>query len=834
MKSALGELALERGGCGGAQGLERSSLRPCPPPQPREDPSARQPCSWRFARCCPRAVNRTAGSASEAPRGAGTSAEPSASVIPFNPLVLPRAVGTDLIERWGPRGPRVLKCSAQGYTAGIQIRVLRSQSWALGSADSRSGPIAALSNCKPRFSVSLFLSHSQGLLGWAQKDLRSEFGIAGGPHPGGLRPSTWSQDASRDYGLGVASPRGDPGLGERDWAGECGHGVGDGGPGEWPGRCALDREEGEVGGQDAGGAGAPGVLGAQDRVIGKPSAPQSHEVELQHWEFGKRDSQGTYSSRDAELQDQEFGKRDSQGTYSSRDAELQDQEFGKRDSLGTYSGRDASLQDWDFGKRDALGAYTSRDEERQGPESGQKDLLSRYSGSQDSGQQGPGFGRSDFGRSAWVPDYSGGLPRDFGARALSAGFSLEEAQRQDTEFEKKTPGRVSPGAAGRDAGWPETAEAGGVFPTSGPQPQDGAPGQRDPGGWQGGATSREVGGLQAGGTRSPGEADREGAERGWARDFGLGVGAQPEAAFGPGRRGWGGSFCGEAVERSPQFGLIGADRAGGAGLSPCGQVGGGPFLPPEGAVDWTDQLGLRNLEVSSCVRAGGSGEVREDGVGQTGWAEHVGVTDAGLVRRPQSGGAEAPGGLGVGDQDWTSEDGGPSQAREGGVGQTDWSGTEAGEFLKSRECGVGQADWTPEQRDRELRPGGVDWGDSLGLRHLEVPCELDSESSQGPRGRGLDQVDWAQDSELRNVELPAEAPECGLGDLSQSPEPGVGNDDLSASGLEARGPSEARELGVGEMSGPDAEDGDPFLPPVVICPEEDGYGLQESPAFGPR
>ncbi|XP_068844667.1 182 kDa tankyrase-1-binding protein isoform X2 [Capricornis sumatraensis] len=673
---------------------------------------------------------------------------------------------------------------------------------------------------------------SEGLLGWAQKDLRSEFGIAGGPHPGSFPPSTWSQDASRDYGLGVASPRGDPGLGERDWTGECGHGVGDRGPGEWPGRCALDREESEVGGQDAGGAGAPGVLGAQDRVIGKPSAPQSHEVELQHWEFGKRDSQGTYSSRDAELQDQEFGKRDSQGTYSSRDAELQDQEFGKRDSLGTYSGRDASLQDWDFGKRDALGAYTSRDEEGQGPESGQKDLLGRYSSSQDSGQQGPGFGRSDFGRSAWVPDYSSGLPRDFGARALSAGFSLEEAQRQDTEFEKKTPGRVSPEAAGRDAGWPETAEAGAVFPTSGPQPQDGAPGQRDPGGWQGGATSREVGGLQAGGTRSPGEADREGAERGWAGDFGLGVGAQPEAAFGPGRRGWGGSFCGEAAERSPQFGIIGDDRAGGAGLSPCGQLGGGPFLPPEGAVDWTDQLGLRNLEVSSCVRAGGSGEVREDGVGQTGWAEHVGVTDAGLVHRPQSGGAEAPGGLGVGDQDWTSEDGGPNQAREGGVGQTDWSGTEAGEFFKSRERGV-QADWTPEQRDRELRPGGVDWGDSLGLRHLEVPCELDSESSQGPRGCGLDQVDWAQDSELRNVELPAEAPECGLGDLSPSPEPGVGNDDLSASGLEARGPSEARELGVGEMSGPDAEDGDPFLPPVVICPEEDGYGLQESPAFGP-
>ena len=678
------------------------------------------------------------------------------------------------------------------------------------------------------------LSHSQGLLGWAQKDLQSEFGIARGPHPGGFRPSTWSQDASRDYSLGVASPRGDPGLGERDWASECGHGVGEGGPGEWAGRCALDCEEGEVGGQDGRGAGAPGGLGTQDRAIGKPSAPQSHEVDLQHWEFGKRDSQGTYSSRDAELQDQEFGKRDSQGTYSSRDAELQDQEFGKRDSLGTYSGRDASLQDWDFGKRDALGAYASRDEEGQGPESGQKDPLGRYSSSQDAGQQDPGFRRSDFGRSAWVPDYSGGLTRDFGARALTAGFSLEEAQRQDTEFEKKTPGRVSPGVAGRDAGWPETTEAGSVFSASGSQLQDGDPGQRDPGGWQGGADSREVGGPQAGGARSPGEADREGAERGWAGDFGLGVGAQPELAFGPGQRGGGSGFSAEAAEQSPQFGIIGDDRAGGASLSTCGQLGGGPFLPPEGAVGWTDQLGLWNLEVSSCVRAGSSSEAREDGVGQTGWADQAGVTDAGLVRRSQSGGAEAPGRLGVGDQDWPSEVGGPSQTREGGVGQTDWSGAEAGEFLKSRERGVGQADWTPEPRDRELGPGGVDWGDSLGLRHLEVPCELDSETSQGPRGRRLDQVDWAQDSELRNVELPAEARECGVGDVSQPLEPGVGNDDLSALGLEARGSSEARELGVGEMSGPDAEDGDPFLPLVVICPEEDGSGLQESPAFGPR
>lgn len=699
------------------------------------------------------------------------------------------------------------------------------------------------------------LSDSQGLLGWAQKDLQSEFGIAGGPHPGGFRPSTWSQDASRDYGLGGASPLGDPGLGERDWAGTCGHGVGEGRPGEWAGRCALDREEkGEVGGQDRHGAGALGSLGAQDRAIGKPGTLQSHEVDLQHWEFGKRDSQGTYSSRDVELQDQEFGKRDSQGTYSSRDAELQDQEFRKRDSLGTYSGRDASLQDWDFGKRDALGAYSSRDEEGQGPESGQKDPLGRYSGSQDAGQQDQGFRRSnparstygprgaetpgrDFGRSAWVPDYSGGLPRDFGARALSSGFSLEEAQRQDTEFEKKTPGRASPGAAGRDVGWPETPETGGVFPASGPQPQDGALGQRDPGGWQGGAASREVGGPQAGGAQSPGEADsedRDGARRGWAGDFGLGVGAQPEAAFGPGRRGWGGSFCAEASERSSQFGIIGDDRAGAASLSPCGQLGGGPFLPPEGAVDWTDQLGLRNLEVSSCVRAASSSEAREDGVGQTGWADRGAVTGAGLAGHLQGGGAEAPGGLGVGDHDWTSDVGGPSQAREGGVGQTDWSGAEAGEFLKSREHGVGQADWTPDPRDRELGPGGVDWGDSLGLRHLEVPCDLDTESSQGPRGCGLDQVDWAQDSEFRNVELPGEARECGVGDVGQSPEPGVGNDALSTPRLEARGPSEARELGVGEMSGLDAEDGDPLLPLVVICPEEDGYGLQESPAFGPR
>lgn len=453
-------------------------------------------------------------------------------------------------------------------------------------------------------------------------------------------------------------------------------------------------------------------------------------------------------------------------------------------------------------------------------------------------------------------------------RALSAGFSLEEAQQQDEEFEKKIPsGGDSPGKASGDAGQSEERESGDLFSPSTPQSQDGALGQRDQNSWQGSGASQEVGGLQGrqqAGGQSPGDADQEDREvgqRGWASDFSLGVVHQPEVAFSPGHRDWSGDFCLEDTERSHQFGIIGNDRVSGAGLSSSSKMD--HFVSPEktsaGPVDWTDQLGLRNLEVSSCVRSGGSSEAREDAVGRMGWSDNLGLRDVDLASRLETGGSEEPRGIGVGEKEWTSDVGvrgrdlagageveGHSQARESGVGQTDWSGVEAGEFLKSRERGVGQADWTPGLglrntapgagcSPRELRAGQADWGSNLGLRNLEMPCDLESGGSWEPRGCGVGQMDWTQDLALRDVELSralSEAREHGVGEVSQCPELGLRDNGVLSPGLEARDPSEARELGVGETSGPETQGKDNSLPSLETRPEDLRMETGEASRFG--
>uniref|UniRef100_A0A4X1VPC9 182 kDa tankyrase-1-binding protein n=1 Tax=Sus scrofa TaxID=9823 RepID=A0A4X1VPC9_PIG len=707
---------------------------------------------------------------------------------------------------------------------------------------------------------------SEGLLGWAQKDLQSEFGIAADPHPSQFSPSGWSQDTSQDYSLGSTSPRGDLGLRERDWTSQCGQGVGEGSSREWASRCGIGQEEMQVSHPDGSGASAPGGLMGQDWEIGKPAqpgTPQGQEVDVQAWEFRKRDSQGSYCSRDVALQDQEFRKRDSLGTCSSRDMGLQDWEFGKRDCLGAYTHRDEDEQSQKPGKKDQLGGYSSQDADQQDQEFGKSDSsLSVYSGHHAEQLD------QDFGKSAWMGSYGGrGSPealgsqdRSCGTRVLSAGFSPEEAQQQDEEFEKKLlRGRDSPGEASRDAGWPEKTETGGLFGPSSPQSQDGALGQRDRSNWQGSGASQEVGGLrgrQQAGDLSPGDAhqeDRGAGQRGWASDFSLGVVPQPEVAFSPRPPDWSSDFSMEAAERSLQFGIIGNDRASGAGLSPSCEMGGGPFVPPTetlaGTMDWSDQLGLRNLDVSSCVGSGGSSEGRQDAVGQMGWADNLGLKDVEPAGRLETGGSEEPRGTGLGEKDWTSEVGvrgrdlaaagevgGHGHARESGVGQTDWSGVEAGEFLKSRDRGVGQADWTPDLglRDRELGAGQGHWGDSLGLRNLEVPRDFESEGSQGPRGCGVGQMDWTQDAELQDAEspgAPSEAREHGVGEVSQSPEPGLRNTGVSSPGLDAREPSGARELGVGETSGPETQRQDHTLPAVETCPEDHEMDVGESPGF---
>lgn len=751
---------------------------------------------------------------------------------------------------------------------------------ALGSADSAElTPTPIESN---RCFFVCFFSYSQGLLGWSQKDLQSEFGITGDPQPSSFSPSSWCQGASQNYGLGGASPRGDPGLGERDWTSKYGQGAGEGSTREWASRRGIGQEEMEASSsQDQSEVSAPGVLTAQDRVVGKPAqlgTQRSQEADVQDWEFRKRDSQGTYSSRDAELQDQEFGKRDSLGTYSSRDVSLGDWEFGKRDSLGAYASQDANEQGQNLGKRDHHGRYSSQDADEQDWEFQKRDVSLGTYGSRDAEPQ-----EQEFGKSAWIRDYSSGgssrtldaQERGFGTRPLSSGFSPEEAQQQDEEFEKKIPSvEDSLGEGSRDAGRPGQRESGGLFSPSTAHRPDGALGQRDQSSWQNSDASREVGGhqeRQQAGAQGPGSADLEDGElgkRGWVGEFSLSVGPRREAAFSPGQQDWSPDFCIEASERSYQFGIIGNDRVSGAGFSPSSKMGGGHFVPPgkttAGSVDWTDQLGLRNLEVSSCVGSGGSSEAREDAVGQMGWSGGLSLRDMNLAGCLESGGSEEPEGIGVGEKDWTSDvnvkskdltevgkGGGHSQARESGVGQTDWSGVEAGEFLKSRERGVGQADWTPDLGLRNMAPGAVcspgehkelgvgqmDWGNNLGLRDLEVSCDPESGGSQGLRGCGVGQMDWTRDLAPRNVELfgtPSEAREHGVGGVSQCPEPGLRHNGSLSPGLEARDPLEARELGVGETSGPETQGEDDSSSSLEPHPADPGMETGEALSFGAR
>lgn len=707
---------------------------------------------------------------------------------------------------------------------------------------------------------------SEGLLGWAQKDLQSEFGVAADSHPSGFGPSSWSQDASQTYSLGGRSPRGDPGLGKRDWSSKCGQGSGEGSTREWASRCSLGQEVIGIGSsQDE------SEVPVHERAVGKLAqlglGPQGLEADAQQWEFGKRGSQDPYSSLDKELQDQEFGKRDSLGSFSTRDASLQDWEFGKRASVSTN--QDTDENDQELQMKHLSGSYSSQDAEVQDREFEKRDSVLDIHATAQQDQE--------FGKSAWLKDYSDGSlralssqERGFETRSLSSGFSPEEAQQQDEEFEKKTPvGEDRFCEAGRDVGQLEEGASGGLLSPSTPNLQDGAARPKEEGNWQDGAPSQEItrvqGRMQAE-SQNPTNVeleDRERERRGWAGDFSLGVTAQSEAAFSPGRQDWSRDLCMEASEGGYQFGIIGNDRISGAGLSPSRKSGGGHFVPPgetkAGAVDWTDQLGLRNLEVSSCMSSDGSSEARENVVEQMGWSDSLSLNSGDLARRLGTGDSEEPRAMGVGEKDWTSnvearnrdlpgrgEVGGHSQARESGVGEPDWSGVEAGEFLKSRERGVGQADWTPDLGLRNMAPGAgcspgeprelgvgqVDWGDNLGLRNLEVSCDLES---GGSRGCGVGQMDWAQDLGLRNLRLcgaPSEVRECGVGRVGPDLELDPKSSGSLSPGLETEDPLEARELGVGETSGPDTQGEDSSSPSFEAHSEDTGMDTGEAPSLG--
>ncbi|KAM6160644.1 182 kDa tankyrase-1-binding protein isoform 1-T2 [Erethizon dorsatum] len=829
----------------------------------------------------------------------------------------------------------------------------------------------------------------EGLLGWAQKDLQSEFGIAADPYSSSMGPSGWSHVAPQDYSHGGARPGGAPGLGDGDWARECGLGAREGSGREWA----------EVGSSQAlSDVCAPEQLKAHDQVVGKPAllgtprweaSAQEQELgkrdsrdtfsswnlEVHDQELGKRDSQDMFSSRDAELQDQELGKVDFRDTFSSQDVELQDQELGKRDFRDTFSSLHAELQDQELGQRDFRDTFSSRDAELRDQELGNRDFRDTFSSwdaelqdqefrkrdprdtfsslhaelelrDQESGKRDPRdmfsslhaelelrdqesgkrdsrdtfsnlhaelqdreFGKRDSlgmcaSREHSLPDWDFGARDCLGACAHQAteeqacesgneephGYSRQDAEEQDREFEKRDSAcgafdclaaaqwdqelrpstwmqeygdsdRVQDGGFGPQvaqqqqeeefeknpsdqdgwaAGRPEERGSGGLLSPSSPRLQG------DQGSGPGGDTSQEV-------ARPAGPGDGDLGKRGWAGELSLGVALQPEVAFTPGLRDWREDSRLEPAARSSQFGIIGDDRGSGVGPSAPSKTGGDHFVSPgetvAGPVDWTDQLGLRNLDLSGCGSSGDLAEAREVALGQMGWLDHLGVRDSGLASCSEVRRSGECVGVSVGEQDWTVGSGvqslagvgetrGHGPARESGVGQTDWSGVEAGEFLRSRECGVGQADWTPDLglgnmapgvgcspgEPRELVVGSVGWGDDLGLRNLEVPCGLES---GGARGCGVGQMDWAHDGGLQTEGLPgapSEAREHGVGEAG----PGFRSHRNSPPGLEPR------ESGVGETIGPESQGEGGTSPSLETHAADSGMELGEASGCGAR
>lgn len=309
--------------------------------------------------------------------------------------------------------------------------------------------------------------------------------------------------------------------------------------------------------------------------------------------------------------------------------------------------------------------------------------------------------------------------------------------------------------------------------------------------------------------------------------------------------------------RTSQFGIIGDDRGSSASPSPPISAGGGNLVSPgemvAGPVGWADQLGLRNLDLSRCRASGGLAEAREVAVGQVGWPDHQGMQDSGPASCSEAQGSGECVGVGVDEQAWTvdhrvqslagvREPGGCSLARESGVGQTDWSGVEASEFLRSRERGVGQADWTPHLglgdmdprvacspgEPRELVGSLGSWRDDLGLRNLEVSCVPES---GGSRSCGVGQVDWAHDRGLqidRFPGVPSEAREQGVGAAGPGPEPSFRSSGSSSPSLEAR------ESGVGETSGPESQGGDGLAPSSEMQAADSGAEPGGAAGLGPR
>ncbi|XP_044536140.1 182 kDa tankyrase-1-binding protein [Gracilinanus agilis] len=638
----------------------------------------------------------------------------------------------------------------------------------------------------------------EGLLGWAQKDLKSEFGIGVDSHPSTFSSSSaWARESARGYGIGGAGPR------ERDWGMEDGRARVTQSQQEWSNTYGISQ---------------PGM----EDEFGSRSGDQSKE----HILGGDRMAQ-------------EFGKADQLGPYSCQAADLQDREFEKRDSLGTFSSQAVELQDWEFGKKDPLGTFSSQD----------ADLHGRH-----------------FEKRTWMSEYGGGSQRDadrleraFGERDLSGVFSVEHSEQQDKEFGKKD---QSDSSCLREVNREEMLEKEPeiLYGPNAPNSQDQALGEGDLSSWPKSNDSNrqgEFGKKEQAETYRSNDANRPSREFGkkdWPSEFGQGDTSQTEREFSLGRRDWTSDFRIEGTDKSDQFGIIGTDRGNcsGLGILSGSNMGSTNFVSPGnimmGQTQWTDDLGLRNLDVSGCVGSEGPSEAREHGVGQTDWSSDLGLRNMNMSSGLGNGDPGESRELGVGQKDWTPDLGlrnidvsrvlestGPSEARECGVGQTNWihslgirntdapSDAKPGDPLSSREHGVGQADWTSDLmlRNLDLGTGGslrearehgvgqMGWSHDLGLRNMNLSSPLESGGSSEARECGVGQMDWQDNLGLRATDFSgsldltgtSEAREHGVGQVAWPRDGDLTSPSLSGD-LEAGEPSEARELGVGEVSQP--------------------------------
>ncbi|XP_031798772.1 182 kDa tankyrase-1-binding protein isoform X2 [Sarcophilus harrisii] len=686
---------------------------------------------------------------------------------------------------------------------------------------------------------------------------------------------------------------------------------------------AAELQDREFGKRDLLGTYSNQAADLQDREFGKRDSLGTYtnqDAELQDREFGKRDSVGTYSNQAADLQDREFGKRDSLGTYTNQDAELQDREFGKRDSVGTYSSQAAELQDWEFGKRDSLGTYGSQAAELQDREFGKRDSVGTYSSqavelqdrefekrdpvgaysSQAVELQDQEFGKRDsrgtysiqdadlhareFEKSNWMSEYGGSskraadcLERAFGETELSGVFRMGHSQQQNKEFGKKDQ------SASSSSGEMLAKEPEGSCGPNTSNLQDQDLGEGDLSSWpkiNGSHHQGELGKKDPAGTYRSNDVtrhSREFGEKDWPSQFGQQDMSHSEREFGLGRRDWTSDFRIEGTDKSDQFGIIGTDRGNCSGLgilSDSEKMGSANFVSSGkmrmGQTQWTDDLGLRNLDVSGCLESEGLREAREHGVGQTDWSSDLGLRNMNVPSGLGNGGPGESRELGVGQKDWTPdlglrnidvsgvlESAGPSEARECGVGQMDWvhslglrtveaaDDAKPGESLVSREHGVGQADWTADLklRSSDLGPGGslrehgvgqMDWAHDLGLRNMNLSNPLQSGASGEARECGVGQMDWQNDLGLRNTDLSGGLREHGVGQVDWSQEADLAGPTLS-SGLEAGEPSEARELGVGEVSQPGISDyGGDYSQPLETSASDVGMDLGETTISGTR